>query len=113
MKTVTYVGKIFEVVPVDSALGRKLNTRCGNYLGRTLNQVYDTWSVKKQTIYDNWWRRYCDDSKSDMFSIVSKNCHYFSLGWFTTLDNAPLEGYLPDVSVLITPTHNYIIAYRD
>lgn len=111
MKRTTYLRSDFEVVSYETRKGKALSARCENWDGYTLGQVYDRWSDAKQAVYDDWFNLYCEDSKADSFSIVSHNCQTFSLGWFTTLPEPVDKGYDREVSILITPRHNYMIVY--
>ena len=113
MKHAMYLRHDFEVVSYETRKGKALSARCEDWDGYTLGQVYDRWSYAKQMVYDYWFNLYRGDSKSDSFSIVSHNCQTFSLGWFTTLPEPVDKGLSRDVSILITPAHNYMIVYPE
>lgn len=113
MKHTMYFDERFEVVNYETAKGKALSRRCENYDGYWLYQVYDKYSQAKQNAWEHWYDVYCDDSKSDNWAIVSHNCQTFSLGWFTTLPEPVDKGFSRDVSILITPAHNYMIVYPE
>ena len=113
MKHTVYNLDTYEVVSYDTHKGKALSARCENWDGCTLDQVYGHWSEAKQAVYDYWFNRYCNDCKADNFSIVSHNNQTFSLGWFTTLPEPVEKGFSRDVSILITPAHNYMIVYPE
>lgn len=113
MKQTTYLRHDFEVVSYETRKGKALSARCENWDGDTLGQVYERWSDTKQAIFDDWFNHYCEDSKASLFSIVGHNCYGFSLGWFTTLPQAVDKGLSREVSILITPHHNYMIVYPE
>lgn len=113
MKHVTYNLDTYEVVSYETRKGKALSARCENWDGDCLSQVYGHYSKAKESIFDYWFNRFCDDSKANFFSIVSHNCHTFSLAWFTTLPEPVDKGFSRDVSILITPAHNYMIVYPE
>lgn len=117
---IVFLGKNFRLVSYDTKLGKALSARCEHWDGNTLSQVYGRYSKAKETIFNDWYEFYCNDSKADNFSIVSHNCQTFSLGWFTTLQDLPVKYYQhtgkivgKDVSILITPSENYMIVYPE
>lgn len=113
MKRTVYALNTFEVVSYDTKKGKQLASRCENYDGYWLSQVYDRYSDRKRAIWEYWYQLYCDDSKADTWGIVSHNCQTFSLGWFTTLPEPVDKGLSREVSILITPAHNYMIVYPE
>lgn len=117
---IVFLGKDFRLVSYDTKLGKTLSERCEHWDGNYLGQVYNRWSDRKQRIFDDWFDYFCKDSCADNFSIVSHNCQTFSLGWFTTLQDLPVKYYQhtgkivgKDVSILITPSENYMIVYPE
>lgn len=106
MKTLEFLGNDFEIVSYDTKKGKQLSTRCENYDGYYLSQVYGRFSETKRKIWDYWYNVYCNDLKGDTWGIVSHNAQYFSVGWFSNVNGK-------DVALLITPTHNYMIVYPD
>lgn len=113
MKHTMYLRHDFEVINYETSKGKALSTRCKNYDGYRLSEVYDKYSQAKQNAWEYWHAVYCDDNKSYNFSIVTHNRQTFSLGWFTTLPEPVDKGFSRDVSILITPTHNYMIVYPE
>lgn len=113
MLTTMYNGRPFEVVSYETQKGKLLASRCENWCGDTLSQVYNRPSETKQSIFEDWYDFYCDDSYADNFSIVSYNAQFFSLGWFTTLQGTPAQLYGTDAAILVTPRHNYMIVFPE
>lgn len=113
MKRTVYALNTFEVINYETTKGKQLSARCENYDGYWLSQIYDRYSDRKLAIWEYWYQLYCDDSKADTWAIVSHNCQTFSLGWFTTLPEPLDNGLSREVSILITPRHNYMIVYPE
>lgn len=113
MKLYQWQGHDYEVVSYETKRGKQLDRRCENYDGYWLYQVYNSYSVAKEVVWEYWHQAFCKDINSDNFAIVSHNCQTFSLGWFTTLPEPLDNGLSREVSILITPRHNYMIVYPE
>ena len=102
MKTVTYLGKEFEVVNSNTKKGRSLDSRLDNCKFSRLDFCYDKPSETKREIYREWKELVSSDNNARRFGIVSYNCHFFTLGWITEY-----HGHV--VSIYVSKFKQYMI----
>ena len=69
------------VLNENSARGKDIISRGSRYAGKTLHQVYSSWSNAKEEAYNRCVEKYQNIPEHDAFSICSANTYGFTCSW--------------------------------
>ena len=69
------------VLKEKSYKGQQIIEAGSRYAGKTLRQVYDSWSQAKEQAYEYCWNKYLETEDRDSFSICSANGWAFTCSW--------------------------------
>lgn len=73
--------------------GQEIIRRGVQYIGASLNQVYDSWSQAKENAYNWCWEEYCNTQESSCFGICSANTFGFTVSWLGVKDGEIILRY--------------------
>ena len=72
------------VLNYSSKRGADIVKRGEKWEGNWLNQVYDSWSARKQQAFDWCYEKYLATPDHDAWGICSHNTNTFSVSWVGT-----------------------------
>lgn len=91
-----------------SKKGQYLMRRYDNMRGKTLSDIYKTWSNKKQEAFDECRAKFEADENARNFKIDDGGSYFFVAAWETIMDNEYVINYETYANTYIVRTGLYI-----
>lgn len=68
----------------------------------SLHNLYDTWSIAKESAYNRCWQKYMETENSGAFGVGNANSYGFTASWLGTKDGE-------DIMRIETKDNSYLV----